>query len=306
MYNIRHLFHIGYGGLSDLVPAIRLAFNSDPSDDRLNEVYGSSPRANIFGLSILGIGAGEMVGRLARDLPFSPYVHWPAVIVGLIFALLLRRYLFSSGSARDGVHERDFPWLAASLVAPLGLLMVESMLSQIITLATSVESSGDKSTSFIGELAVVVTHALGVAAAMAISVATLCFNKHWTRGLVDLAVRLIVFRVMVFVTTLLMLDMGFVGPIVAGVLRGVFDFHLPDWLIELADQLSYAGVMAVIYLAVIGATWTVCRQSFGELLQSGHVDILKTIEDMAVDPKQKQKRLEKKQKKAMEKARKGR
>jgi len=304
LYNIRHLFHIGYSGLSDLVPAIRLAFNSDPSDDRLNEVYGSSPRANIFGLSILGIGAGEMVGRLVGDQPFSPYVHWPAVIVGFIFALLLRRYLFSNGSARDGVHERDFPWLAASLVAPLGLLMVESMLSQIITLATSAESSGDKSTSFIGELAVAVTHALGVAAAMAISVATLCFNKHWIRGLVDLAVRLIIFRVMVFVTTLLMLDIGFVGPIVAAVLRRVFDFQLPEWLVELADQLSYAGVMAVIYLAVIGATWTVCRQSFGELLQSGHVDILKTIEDLAVDPKRKQKRLKRKQKKAMEKARK--
>lgn len=304
MYNIRHLFGIGYQGLSDLVPAVRQAFNSNPDDDRLNEVFGSSPRANIIGFSVLGIATGELLNWYGRDLPVAPYIHWPAVIVGLIFALLLRRYLFHAGSARDGVQELDFPWLAASLVAPLGLLVVESLLSQIIAAATSAAPASDVSKMFIGEVAVFATHALGVAAAMTIAVATLCFSRDWIRGLMDLAVRLLVFRIMVFVTTLIMLDIGFIGPIVSSILRGIFDFRLPEWLTELADQLSYAGVMVVIYLAVIGATWTVCRESFGELLRSGHVEILKTIEELAADPKRKLKKLQKEQKRAEKKARK--
>jgi hypothetical protein len=303
LYSVRHLFQVGYHGLSDLVPAIRQAFNADPTDDRLNLVYGSSPRANIVGVSVLAIGAGALFGRIGRDLPISPYIHWPAVMVGLIFALLLRRYLFYSGNARDGVHEPDFPWLAASLAAPLGLLMVESVVSKIAAPATS-ESAGDASPLFIGELVVVATHALGVAAAMTISVATLCFSRNWIRALLNLAVRLLVFRVMVFVTTLIMLHIGIVGPIVAAILRGIFHFSLPEWMTDLADQLSYAGLMSVIYLAVIGATWTVCRQSFGELLRSGDVDILRTIEALAVDPKSKRRRQEKKQKKAEKQARK--
>ncbi len=298
MYNIRHLFRIGHQGLSDLVPAARQAFNADPTDDRLNEVYGRSPRAKIITISILGIGAGELLGWVARNLPLSPFIHWPAVFVGLIFALPLRRYLFSTGSARDGVHEPDFPWLAASLAAPLGMLMIESLLSQILFPAATPENAGDAEPLFVGELAVFITHALGVAAAMTIAVATLCFSKDWIRALFNLAVRLLVFRIMVFVTTLVLLEIGFVGPIIAAVLRGIFGIRLPQWMTDLADQLSYAGVMTVIYLAIIGATWTVCRQSFGALLRSGDVDILATVEELAVDPKRKQKRHEKKLKKA--------
>jgi hypothetical protein len=304
LYNIRHLLGIGYHGLSDLVPAVRQAFNADPSDDRLNEVFGSSPRANIVGLSILGIGAGELLNWFGRDLPVAPYIHWPAVVVGLVFALLLRRYLFHAGDARDGVHEQDFPWLAAALAAPLGLLVIESLLSQVVLSAIGATPANDEPTLFLGEVAVFATHAVGVAAAMTVAVATLCFSRDWMRGLIDLAVRLLVFRIMVFVTTLIMLDIGFIGPIVAGILRGIFDFRLPEWLTELTDQLSYAAVMVVIYLAVIGATWTVCRQSFGELLRSGHVEILKTIEELAADPKRKLKKLEKDRKKAEKKARK--
>ena len=294
MYNIRHLFDIGYQGLSDLVPAVRQAFNADPTDDRLNEVYGKSPRASVIGISILAIAAGELIGRYAANLPFTEFIHWPAVVVGLVFALLLRRYLFYDGSAREGVHESDFPWLAASLVAPLGLLIIESFMSQILAPRAD---PGDAQQIFIGKVALFITHELGVAAAMTIAVAALCFSRDWLHALFDLAVRLLVFRVMVFVTTLVMLEIGIVGPIVGAVLRGIFGFRLPEWLPDLADQLSYAGVMIVIYLAVIGATWTVCRQSFDELLHTGHVDILKTIEELADDPKRRQKKRVKQEKK---------
>lgn len=302
MYSIRHLFHIGREGMGDMLPAVRQAFNADPTDDRLDEVFGSPPRGRIVGLSLLGIAAGALLEWLFPHMPANEYIHWPAVVVGLIFALLIRRYLFAGEDARDSVREEDFPWLAASLAAPLAMLVAESLLAQVVAEFSTVRSDTAGPRLFIGEIAVAATHALGVAAAMTIAVAALCFSRDWVRGLGHLVVRLVIFRVMVYVTTLVMLDIGFVGPIIGGVLGNIFGIQLPAWLKELVDQFSYAGVMGVIYLAVIGATWTVCRRSFGQLLAEGDVDILKTIEELAEDPKRKQKKLERARKKAEKKA----
>jgi hypothetical protein len=302
LYNIKHLFGIARDGLADMGPAVRQAFNADPDDDRLDQVYGASPRARIIGLSLLGILLGELLTRFGPDLPVNRYIHWPAVALALIFALVLRRYLFAGEGARDGVQEQDFPWLAASLAAPLALLMLEFLVSQIVGKVSAIPGDTPGDGLLLGRFLVMLTHALGVAAAMTIAVAALCFSKNWARGLLDLAKRLLVFRIMVFVTTLILLKIGIVGPIISGVLHGLFKFRIPEWVGEFADQVSYAGIMSVIYLAVIGATWTVCRRSFGELLASGEVDILQTIEGMAEDPKKKQKKAEKKKRKAEKKA----
>jgi hypothetical protein len=40
----------------------------------------------------------------------------------------------------------------------------------------------------------------------------------------------------------------------------------------------------VLYLAIIGATWTVCRSSFPRLLEVGQVDVLQEVQALAVDP----------------------
>jgi len=300
VYSIKHLFQVARDGLDDMVPAMRQAFNADTTDDRLDQVYGSSPRARIIGWSLFGVAAGEVLARLLSDLQVNEYIHWPSVAVGLIFAVIIRRYLFAAaGEARDGVQDQDFPWLAASLAAPVGLLMAESLIAWMLADAAGAPDPGQA--TVIGAILVAATHALGVAAAMAIAVATLCYSKHWPRALWNLALRLLVFRIMVYVTTLIMLEIGIVGPIVSGILRSLFNWRIPAWLSQLADQVSYAAVMSVIYLAVIGATWVVCRQSFGQLLRNGEVDILKTIEDMAQDPRKKQKKLEKERRKELKK-----
>lgn len=296
MYNVRHLFRIARAGLADLIPAVRQAFNDDPSDDGLDRVYGSSPRGAIVGIAVVCVLGGAVFSALVPA--FGPnfgsgsgitdYVNWSAVAASLGFAAILRRYLFKPMNASPA-QESDFPWLAASLAAPVSLLALASLVS-------NVTDSPDDS-MLIGRVAVAAAEALGAAAAMTIAVATLCFSKEWVKALTKLAVRLLVFRIMVFVTTLVVLEIGIVGPIVESIVGGIFDIRLPDWVGPLLDDLSYAGLMSVIYLAVIGATWTVCRQSFGELLKTGEVDILKTIEDLAVDPKRKAKIEKKKEKK---------
>jgi hypothetical protein len=302
VYNIRHLFGIARDGLADMGPAVGQAFNADPDDDRLDQVYGRSPRARIIGLSLLGVAVGELLTRFGPDLPVNAYIHWPAVVLALIFALVLRRYLFAVDGARDGVREQDFPWLAASLAAPLALLTLEFLVTQVVGEILAPPTDTPREGLVLGELLVMLTHALGVAAAMTIAVAALCFSKNWGRGLWDLARRLLVFRIMVYITTLILLEICIVGPIISGVLSKLFDFRIPEWIGEFADQVSYAALMSVIYLAVIGATWTVCRRSFGEVLANGEVHILATIENMAVDPQKKQKKIEKQKRKAEKKA----
>ena len=59
------------------------------------------------------------------------------------------------------------------------------------------------------------------------------------------------------------------------------------------DQISYAGLMSIVYLAVIGATWRVCRKSFAELLANGQVDVLATVTELAKAPKKKKKKKKK-------------
>jgi len=295
MYNIRHLAGIAREGFADMGPAVRQAFNANPDDDRLDEVYGSPPRTRIMAFAVFAIVAGELITGLFPELPLNKFIHWPAAVTGLAFAVLIRRYLFVGEGVREGVKEQDFPWLAASLAMPLGLLLLEFLISQVVG------RLGGDGLAF-GDVLVMFVNEIGVAAAMTIAVAALCFSSNWTKGVWNLAVRLLVFRIMVYVTTLILLQIGIVGPILTGILNSVFGISIPEWITELADQLSYVGVMSVIYLAVIGATWTVCRRSFGELLEVGEVDILKTMEALSEDPKTREKKQKKREEKARKKA----
>lgn len=295
MYNIRHLARIARDGFADMGPAVRQAFNANPDDDRLDEVYGDPPRTRIMALSVFAIVAGELIAGLFPGFPLTGFIHWPAAVLGLAFAVVIRRYLFIGKDVREGVKEEDFPWLAASLAMPLGLLLLEFLISQVVA------RLGGSGLAF-GDVLVMFVNQLGVAAAMTIAVAALCFSSNWMHGLWNLAVRLLVFRIMVYVTTLILLQIGIAGPIISGILDRVFGIRIPEWINDLADQLSYVGVMSVIYLAVIGATWTVCRRSFGELLKMGEVDILKTIEELSKDPKSREKKRKKLEEKARKKA----
>ena len=112
MYNLKHLTKIARQGLSDLLPAVRQAFNADPTDDRLDQVYGPRPRRAILGLSIGGIVTGELFQWLTPDFQLKDQVNWSAVVVGVLFATVIRRYLFGTRKA----EVNDFPWLAASMV----------------------------------------------------------------------------------------------------------------------------------------------------------------------------------------------
>jgi hypothetical protein len=292
VYNVKWLARVALEGLSDLRPAVSQAFNDNPDDDRLELVYGQPPRRNIILLAIAGIVVGTLFVATMPMFRYAEYINWPAVFLGAAHALLIRRYLFRTEHADD----TDFPWLAASLAPALALLMIGSFAETLIEGPTASEPGA---VDWIGTVLVALTHALGVAASLIIAVAALCFNRDWPRALIDLAVKLLVFRIMVWVTTLVMLEIGIVGPIVSGILKGILPFEIPEWIPDLLDQISYASLMSVMYLAVIGATWIACRKLFRELLDSGDVNILEAVTLMANDPKAQRKKEEKKKKKAL-------
>lgn len=278
MYNVWRLFGVVRDGFGDMLPALRAAFNDDPIDDRMAEVYGSRPRIAVFGLTVAGAGLGLGIQRVQPDLPYIEYINWPAAAAALVFAWLLRRYLFKHKKARCD----DFPWLAASVAPAIGLLV---LIDLILNLSTAFVSGAADQQRF-GSVLVAVTQALGIAAAMTITMATLCFSRDWPKALLDLAIRLIVFRILIWVTTLVTIEIGIVGQVLGGLLEGLTGWAVPQWLKDLSDQVSYAILLGTAYLAIIGATWTVCRRSFGELIETGQVDILKAIEQMAGKPKQ--------------------
>ena len=292
MYKISWLLQVARQGFSDMLPAVRRAFNDDPTDDRLELVYGARPRRNIVALALAGILAGIVFDRVSRASGISTDINWSAVFAGAVFAGLIRRYLFvGKRAAMD-----DFPWLAGSLAPATGLLMIVTAVKRL---------ANEHSTSALGTVLLALTDALGVAAVFVIAVAALCFSRNWARAIWDLAIRVLVFRIMVWVTALILLEIGIVGPIVSGVLSSIFGFQLPEWLPELFDQLSYAAFISIVYLAVIGATWTVCRRSFGALLETGEVNVLETVAAMAKDPESVRKKQERARKKQQKKARRG-
>jgi len=285
IYNVAHLLKVASAGLSDMVPALRHAFNKSRDDDRLDRVFGPKPRATIAIVIIAGIMLGRGLESSLGPGLVTDHLDLSAVLIGATYALLIRRYLFSSGHAR----RVDFPWLAASLIPAAAALVLVAFIERTGSGALDTIRGAPLWTDF-GAVADALADSLAVAAGLTIAVAALCFSKNWGRALKDLATQLIAFKVLVFVMVLVIVEIGIVGPILAALLEFFLGINVPSWLGGFADQLTYAALMSVIYFAVIGATWMVCRKTFAQLLDTGDAEILKAIKAMSESPARRKKR----------------
>lgn len=293
IYNVAHLFRVAGDGLADMLPALRRAFNKSRDDDRLDRVFGPKPRAAIAGLIVAGIVIGRGLESVIGPGLVTDHLDLSAVLIGAAYALLIRRYLFTSGHARRA----DFPWLAASLIPAAAALVLVAFIEN--TASGNLETiPGAPLWTDFGAVADALADSLAVAAGLTIAVAALCFSENWTRALKDLAVQLLVFKTLVFVMVLLIVEIGIVGPILAAILDIVLGIRVPGWVGEFADQITYAALISVIYFAVIGATWMVCRKTFAQLLDSGDAEILQAIKGMSESPETRQKRARKERAKA--------
>ena len=276
MYKLRHLARIAIQGFDDMVPAVRKAFNANRDDDRLDRVFGPLPRLVILGLLVAALLLGELLGQTGALNPLAEHIHVPAFLLAVVYALLFRRYLFRSGEARPD----DFPWLTASLLPPVLLMVLMDFLDRCMNGGADPLPGAPQWTALATTLDSLAS-SLSVAAAVAIAVAALCYSRNWGRALTALFRQLILFKVTVFVMVLLLVDIGIVGPILTGMLDGLLGLELPRWLGDLADRITHALLMGTLYLFIIGATWMAARRSFGELLSEGQADILQAVKQLA-------------------------
>ncbi|MEO0363973.1 MAG: hypothetical protein AAF265_00635 [Pseudomonadota bacterium] len=299
-----HLYRTARDGFTDMGPALRTAFNQRTDDDNLPGVFGPRPALTLAALTVLAIGLGYGLAALieASDARVLVPVHWPVVLVAVFLALPIRRYLFQTGNTA----EADFPWLAASMIPAVALLTLIGLLTGLASGELQPIEDGPGWT-VIGSVLIMIAEATSHAAAVTLAAAALCFSRKWFNALMELAVLVFLLRLVLWVFEYILLEIEIVQRILAALLDALLGIRLPSWLGDLSDEFSLAVLMLAINLAVIGATWTVCRDRFGELLATGDVNIVKAVRD-AVDPpsekalQKREAKLEKKARKQAEKA----
>jgi uncharacterized membrane protein YeaQ/YmgE (transglycosylase-associated protein family) len=278
MYNVRHLSGIVMDGFSDMRPALRRTFNGDRDDDRLDRLFGAYPRLTVVAVIVGGLVAGNVLAHLPATGIAANYISYPAILIGAVYALRTRHYLFGDKHA----CEDDFAWLAGALIPAAAALVFVAFSGRFFGGDLPLIPNAPEWTG-IGAILVATADSLSIAAAVTIAMAALCFSRDWKKAFRDLAVRLLVFKISVFIMVLLLVDIGIVGAVLGTLIESVFGVDIPDWLGELFDQFTYAGLMSLIYLAIIGAAWSVCRQKFGQLLELGEVDVIAAIADHAAN-----------------------
>lgn len=278
MNRFRHMLRIAADGFDDMAPALRRVFNDDPLDDNLSRVFGPRPRLGVVLVTLAAIALGLVVTWLTYDFDPARLVNWPAAFTCIAFALAVRRYLFDGGDAGDG----DFVWLVATIIPATALLV-------LLSLATGLWREGIETVdgapvwAFVGGVAKWLADGSAVAAGVAIAFAALCYSRNWVSALWRVAWQLVVLQLVLAVILFIMLEISLMERILSAIVDAVFGFRLPPWLGEFVDQLTYAAILFALYFAIIGATWTVCRESFPQLLAQGEVDIIETVRRL-VDP----------------------
>ncbi|MEO0616778.1 MAG: hypothetical protein AAFY69_11665 [Pseudomonadota bacterium] len=291
MNRFRHLLQIARDGFNDMAPALRRAFNDDPLDDNLSQVFGAPPRLRIVVLTLAAVGLGLVANSLTSGTGPLELVNWPAAFVCVAFALAVRRYLFQSGAAAD----TDFVWLVAPIIPATALLVLLSLGFSIAD--PGIETlDGGPAWAYIGGVAKWLADGSEVAAGIAIAFAALCYSQNWIAALWTVAWRLFALQIVLAVLLYIMLEISIMERILSAVVEALFGFRLPPWMGEFVDQLTYSAILFVLYFAIIGATWTVCRKAFPALLETGEVDIVETVRRL-VDPE-----IEKREHKQAEKA----
>ena len=260
---------VAFHGLGDLRAAARSP--GDSRDPVLRDAYGQHPWRAIVAIALLAALAGALLARIP-SIPMSQLIHWSVLASAITFAILLRRVVFSGRVTVD-----DFDPLFSTLwIACTVTIVVAGSTGQI---RVPVHGGRDVDPLL---LAVEVFEA---AAIFTVAVATLCYRKSWPGAALDLVTRLIVFKFMIWLAVLLMVEIGIIGKIVGGIVHAVTGWRMPLEIKEIVDRLSYAGLVLAAYLAVIGGIWTVCKQSFDDLIKDGDVDVLAALQELIDAPK---------------------
>ncbi|MEM9171101.1 MAG: hypothetical protein AAGA84_00195 [Pseudomonadota bacterium] len=287
-----NLLRIAREGFKDMGPALRQAFNERRDDDHLDRVFGQRPRLTIVGLTVIAMVVGGWLESSVQIVWPLDQVAWPAIFCAVALALPIRRYLFRLGQASID----DFPWIAACVIPGVAIATVVSLVIGLADIDSVLIEDSPVFTR-IFSIGVIAAQALAVGAALGLAYAALCYSRNWLNALWELLWLLFILKLTLWFFEEILLEIGILDAILSEILYVTLSIRLPDWLGDMADQISFGLLVLSLYLAMLGATWTVCRKTFPTLLKTGEVDIIKTVRRM-LDPPDEAKEARKAEKKA--------
>ncbi len=285
MYDVRRLHSLAVSGLRAMAKGAR-ELGREPASHRIfRAAWGLWPWAGLLAAATLAGLGGEWIEGRWPDHRFADRVYWPLVLFAVIAAWRVRAVLHegyageieTQGAAEDTLRAR-FNGLAVPLIAggfqvllvasivrtwrARGLSWPETWPEQVLAAV----SAGDR--------------LLGLAAAMAIGVASLCFRRRWLKAGFDLAIRLFVFGILVGITVQVLEAIRPFSSVSAFVYEFLVAGQLPAAVRRVLDGAGNAGVTSIIYLGLLGGVWTVAQRNFGKLLDSGDLDLLEALDEL--------------------------
>ncbi len=284
MYDVRRLHSLAASGLWAMAKAV-LEFGREPATLRIfRRAWGFWPWTGLLAAAIFAGLGGEWIQERAPDRVFGNPVYWPLVLFALIAAWRVRAVLHGGdaseiaghGVAGDPLRAR-FHGLAVPLI--FGGLQVLLVTSAVRTWRAERFSWPETWPEQVLLAVSAGEGLLGLAAAMAIGVASLSYRKQWLRAAIDFAVRLFVFGILVGVTVKVLEAIRPFSSVSAFLFEMFVADQLPASVRRVLDGVGNAGVTSIIYLGLIGGVWTVARRNFGKLLDSGDVDLLAALSE---------------------------
>lgn len=284
MYDVKRLQGLASTGLKTMARAV-LKFGHEPGTYRIfQRAWGFWPWAGLFAAAVLAGLGGEWIEVRWPDHRLAERVYWPLVLFAMIAAWRVRSVLYDGYAAEideRGVAEDRLLARFNGLAVPLVAGGIQVLLVAAIVRLRRAEDLSWPETWPEQVLAAVSAgdRLLGLAAAMAIGVASLSFRKEWVKAGIDFATRLFVFGILVGVTIMVLEAIRPFGSVSAFVYEFFVADQLPATVRRVIDGTGNAGVTSIIYLGLLGGIWTVAQRNFGKLLDSGDVDLLQALDE---------------------------
>ena len=281
MYDVRRLQTLALTGLRTMAKAV-LAFGREAAAYRVfRRAWGFWPWVGLSVAAALAGFGGEWIEWRWPDHRFADRVYWPLLLFATIAAWRVRAALHDSEIDDLDIAEDRLEARFNGLAVPLVAGGIQALLAA--TIFRIFRTGGFSWPEAWPEQVLAAVAAgdrlLGLTAAMAIGVASLSFRKEWLNAVIDFAVRLFVFGILVGVTVMVLEIIRPFSSVSSFVYEQFVAGQLPATVRRVIDGVGNAGVTSTIYLGLLGGVWTVAQRNFGKLLELGDVDLLEALDE---------------------------
>ena len=275
----RQLVQVASRGLFELGEAAVEAPRNDLLRPLSRRAWGPLPGLSLGLLAVAAGLLGVVLGGLLPELPFVSHAAWPVLLLSGVAAWRIRRVLRTAHAEVGAAPARSFRALAIPLVPTAGVLALVAILAPHVLPGGwpgAVDALPDAGALELGWAFVLGWLARG--AGVAVCTATLAGRRAWIGSVFEIGWRYFVFKILLWVGLLVA---GLAGGILWSVLRqlvaSLSPWRLPEsWRAALDLALDH-GIEVLVFLALIGGSWSVAERLFPRLLLSGDVHFLNRL-----------------------------